>query len=559
MNFKTKSLIVFLIISVFLLSSCEVYQTLYPKETGAKQESNEPKLGEVYRVEANEAKDYQENEIYATTKTTMHDPFKQNPDSLGPFEKGESLGMKLKDWSAASGEGNYSLSGGNAQLKMTMSGLVPDGVYSVICSRFTLPPAFTYNHKPCGAENGSESSFIADENGNAEFNLKLKPLNETKDGEMNLIAVVYHSDKETHQAEIGDFGVNAHIQLAFPFALEDPTKKFEMPFTLASHDKQGLPEQDVFVDKAEKTKNEITGEAVTPAPSTEPKEEAPAEEKAEERPPIIVTDSGSKPIVVEVEETELVDLETKANDPDKETVLTFTFTSPLDDNGKWQTIYGDNGEYTVTVTASDGELATAQDVLVIVHKKEESPTIDVAKPIETGLSMNENEETEFSAQASDLNKDPLTFTWKLDGIETHTGDAYTLRTTFDDAGTHTVKVDISDGTGLVSKIWSIDVKNVNRVPIVEAISDITVKETEPVNINVAANDEDKDSLTYSISDKRFTQDGSSFTWQTDYDAAGDYEITISVNDGQDTTTEAFNVHVDNVNRAPVITEIIQKK
>src|SRR3989338_2262175 len=33
MNFKTKGLIAFLVISVFLLSSCEVYNTLYGQQT----------------------------------------------------------------------------------------------------------------------------------------------------------------------------------------------------------------------------------------------------------------------------------------------------------------------------------------------------------------------------------------------------------------------------------------------------------------------------------------------------------------------------------------------
>jgi hypothetical protein len=50
-----------------------------------------------------------------------------------------------------------------------------------------------------------------------------------------------------------------------------------------------------------------------------------------------------------------------------------------------------------------------------------------------------------------------------------------------------------------------------------------------------------------------------FTWQTDYSSAGTYEITISASDGQDATEQAFKVTVENVNRAPVITDILQKK
>src|SRR3989338_9561281 len=56
--------------------------------------------------------------------------------------------------------------------------------------------------------------------------------------------------------------------------------------------------------------------------------------------------------VLIVKETELVNLVPNAEDPDKDALI-FTFTSPLDDNGQWQTTYGDAGEYTITVTASD--------------------------------------------------------------------------------------------------------------------------------------------------------------------------------------------------------------
>jgi hypothetical protein len=74
-----------------------------------------------------------------------------------------------------------------------------------------------------------------------------------------------------------------------------------------------------------------------------------------------------------------------------------------------------------------------------------------------------------------------------------------------------------------------------------------------------ATDDDKDQITYSISDKKFTQEDNVFTWQTDYESAGTYEVTVSASDGQDTTTQTFGVVVKNVNRPPVITDIVQKK
>ncbi len=301
-----------------------------------------------------------------------------------------------------------------------------------------------------------------------------------------------------------------------------------------------------------------------PAAEEAPKEELakPKEEAAqtkEEKTEAAEQKPKEKPVVIVVQETDLVSLSPSAEDPDKGTNLAFTFTSPLNEKGEWQTKYGDAGEYTITVTASDGELATTKDVLIIVNKKEEAPVIDSAKPIESGLAIDETQAVEFSVQASDLNKDPLAYAWKLDGADVSSEDKYSYHSTYDDAGTHTVKVEVSDGVASASKIWSVDVKNVNRKPVLEKISDINSKETDKIIITALATDDDKDKITYAISDKRFAQEDNVFTWQTDYDSAGAYKVTVSASDGQDTTSQEVAVEVKNVNRPPVINDIVQKK
>ena len=56
---------------------------------------------------------------------------------------------------------------------------------------------------------------------------------------------------------------------------------------------------------------------------------------------------------------------------EKRKSLYYSFTEPLDRQGKWQTSYGDAGEYIITVTATDGELSTSEKVKLVVKKKEE--------------------------------------------------------------------------------------------------------------------------------------------------------------------------------------------
>ena len=556
MNFKTK-LAVLLIISMFLLSSCEVYQTLYG--TAPKEAAPEPKESEkVIRLQGDAAKDPSNlaKEAYAAAAPTQHDPFKAGENPLGPFDKGRSLGFTLQQWLSASGIGIYSVDNGNAELDLSFKNLVPNGVYTVLCSRITFPPNPKTVDMPCGAEDGSENSFTAGDKGLASFSLKLKPLEASTKETASMIAVAYHSDGKTYGASPGDFGSNTHVQLFFmmPEPASDAAK-FQVPIKFASHTDAGLPEQDVFVE--EETKEEMKKEEEAMEKEVKPSVtgEATKEESMGEK----VERAKEKPVVITVQETELVSLSPQAEDPDKDTNLVFTFTSPLNEKGEWQTTYGDAGEYTITLTASDGESTTSRDVLIIVNKKEETPTIDSSKPIESGLTIDETQSVEFSVAASDLNKDTLAYVWKLDGTDVGNEEAYTYQSTYEDSGTHTIKAEVSDATSSTNKIWSVDVKNVNRKPALEKIEDIKAKETNTITITALATDDDKDTITYSISDDRFKQEDNVFTWQTDYDSAGTYKATVSANDGQDTTEQEFTVTVENVNRAPVITDIVQKK
>ena len=261
--------------------------------------------------------------------------------------------------------------------------------------------------------------------------------------------------------------------------------------------------------------------------------------------------------VLIVKETELVNLVPNAEDPDKDALM-FTFTSPLDENGQWQTTYGDSGEYTITITASDGSLTASKEVLIIVNKKEEAPTLDSFTPEETAITIDETKQVAFSVRASDLNNDVLRYSWKLDGVSTGNDDSIEYKTTYEDSGSHTVKAVVSDGIFDTEKIWSVTVNNVNRKPQISEIGSIEAKETDAITINVEALDDDEDQLVYSIDDSRFVQDGSTFTWKTNYDDAGDHSVTVSVSDGVDTTTQEVAVTVENVNRPPMILDIRQK-
>jgi len=295
---------------------------------------------------------------------------------------------------------------------------------------------------------------------------------------------------------------------------------------------------------------------ITPAETPPTPPEAAAEitpEEVKEAPEEVKEVGKGEAIVIIVQETAKVSLVPKAEDPDKDK-LVYTFTTPLDENGEWQTGYGDAGEYTITVTASDSELTTSKDALIIVNKKEEVPAIDTKLPESNTLAGKEDSSIEFSVKASDLNKDPLAYTWKLDGNEVSTKESYTYEIGYDQAGSHTVKLDVSDGTSTTSNIWSVSAENVNRLPVLNKIDDITVKETEKVVIAPSAADPDDDTLAFTISDPV----GDDGLWETTYDDAGEYTVTVTVSDGEDSVSQQVKIIVNNVNRPPVISDIVQR-
>ena len=297
---------------------------------------------------------------------------------------------------------------------------------------------------------------------------------------------------------------------------------------------------------------------ITPAETPKPAEEVkPVEKPVEKAPEVKPAEKlTSNAIVLMVKENEMVSLKPEAEDPDKDK-LAYTYTSPLDANGKWQTKYGDAGQYTVTVTASDGKLTSSRDVLLIVNKKEEAPTIDNFMPPALSLTAKENAQVNFSVKASDLNKDTLTYVWKLDGKEVSNSPTYTYKISYDDAGSHTVKASVSDKITETTKLWAVTVDNVNRKPVMQKIADVKAKENDKVVITAVASDPDGDALKYSVDNKKFEQSGNVFTWQTGYDDSGSYDVVVTVSDGKDSVTQTVKVALENVNRAPVIKNIVK--
>jgi hypothetical protein len=247
-------------------------------------------------------------------------------------------------------------------------------------------------------------------------------------------------------------------------------------------------------------------------------------------------------VVKEATEGDLVQLKPVAVDPDKGDVISYFFTKPFNENGKWQTQEGDAGKYLVTITATDGRANSTQDVVVVVHPAKKAPVIECPPEI----TVKEGEIINLNCNIYDPEGDSV--------IVEYSGfmKAQTYQTTNDDAGEYTTLVKARNKYKEASKTIKIKIVNVNRAPEIVGVPDVvTGMETEMITIAPKVVDPDNDKVTVSYSEP-FDKNG---VWQTKLGDAGTYKASVIANDGQSTTKKEFSVEVKMKNTAPVLKKI----
>ena len=153
--------------------------------------------------------------LYAAAEPVAPDPFALSAHPLGPFPMGLDLGMTLDAWLAASGSGVYHIAADGAVLELSLHDLVPGGLYSVWCSQVRRSPRHALVDRPCGATDGSENVFTADDMGQAEFEVALAPLPASRDAVSTVLRVAYHSDGQRPGARPSQLGHTTHVQLVY--------------------------------------------------------------------------------------------------------------------------------------------------------------------------------------------------------------------------------------------------------------------------------------------------------------------------------------------------------
>ncbi len=308
---------------------------------------------------------------------------------------------------------------------------------------------------------------------------------------------------------------------------------------------------------------------------------------------LVVSNTNRAPSVTEVynqeiNENEEITLFVEGSDPDGD-VLRYTFSEPLGlRTGYWQTSYEDAGEHVVYVTASDGFASSTEEVIITVNNINRLPSISVP---DEKIQVNEGEAFSFTVEAFDPDGDYLeivannlpvgasfvdnVFSWQAsydtvenrstsfwNGLVSHT--PYTNKKLSQDMATEWIEFSVSDGEFSAVVPVEIQVKNVNRLPVIHealpsngAVLNAQVQ-GDALIFSVEADDLDHDELTYTWSfgggfdlTKVKGEDATSISRV--FSTAGEKTVKVKVSDGRNSAKYKWTIDADGNGGYTVVT------
>jgi hypothetical protein len=255
-----------------------------------------------------------------------------------------------------------------------------------------------------------------------------------------------------------------------------------------------------------------------------------------------------------------------ASDPDGDLVITYGASNlppgvsinPLTGVISGVLTFESAGNYTVTVTASDGNGPTGIGTRTFnwLVTNVNRPPVAFAPP----RSNAEGDTVSYTITASDLDEDTLSYsaTGLPNGISIDPATGTLTGTLANDtAGIHNVVITVSDGSATATApfIWTIT--NVNAAPVVINPGDQVDPENTSVSLQIVATDADGDTLQYSATGLppglSINASTGRITGFLDYDSSGIYSVTVTVTDGAEPRSVSFTWTVTNVNRPPQVT------
>jgi PKD repeat protein len=263
----------------------------------------------------------------------------------------------------------------------------------------------------------------------------------------------------------------------------------------------------------------------------------------------------------------------------------------------WTPSFDQAGDYEVTFTVSDGEFDDDETITIMVNNVNRRPVVD--SPIRD-VEVNEDDQRlvvidNLNNVFSDPDGDELSFeVFGSDdlNLEITNGNRLSLRPEANYFGESDVTVTASDGGDGQAAIvvnmnlgndrranarrnvrsisadapdrdesvddeFHVTVNPINDAPVLSEIGGQEVDEGQELSFELDANDVDNEDLEFNANDlpEGAELNGNTFTWTPSFAQAGQYTVTFSVSDGELEDSEEVTINVNNVNRAPVLSEI----
>ncbi|MGE0793346.1 MAG: hypothetical protein AB7V77_04175 [Candidatus Woesearchaeota archaeon] len=206
------------------------------------------------------------------------------------------------------------------------------------------------------------------------------------------------------------------------------------------------------------------------------------------------------------------------------------------DDLKYQTTYNDAGEYEISIIATDGMQSSKQDILIVIENVNQAPVL----ALETEITAVEKDLIKLNYEAKDDDGDEVVvmFSNPFSGLGK-------WQTEIGDAGEYEVTLTASDGIDTVEKTILVKVTQFNLPPMIEIADELTFKENELITLPLKVTDPNNDEVSITVSGFM-----NALTYQTTYEDAGEYEVTITATDGVNEISKTVKLIIENVNRPP---------
>ena len=230
-----------------------------------------------------------------------------------------------------------------------------------------------------------------------------------------------------------------------------------------------------------------------------------------------------------------------------------------------------NTVYYWYIVANDGvNNASNSSLYQFKTNFDNAPTITAFQP-SSPITILENQTQRFNATLLDIDGNLIKFNWTIDNKENYSGITATFNetisfnytTSFNDAGTHTIRLSIRDTNenNGAPQTWTVNVNNNNRAPLLDSIADKTIAEDSTLKFNITAIELDNNTITFTsnitnaILTKNANNSAAEFTWTPTNDYVGSNVVNITVSDGSLQDSKVFMITVSNTNDAPVLMPI----